>query len=278
MSGTKPEQEVPEFGREQVMLSIAAGLIAAAVCVSAYAALFPPGDVGPGIVLLVGFPILISPLVYHLGFQIIRSKYKAIRRTRNLQAELVHEMELRRQAEQALAEIREKDEASGLSTRAHFMSRAGLALARGRRTGNPLVICLMGIDGYQRLLKGLGQDTCNQIAARMGEICQQTLREVDVATRLDDDVFALLLEDTDNEDASGMMKRLRKAIRDTRSWSDGRLVKVTAGFGQVELNPNFHDLEDGLDWARNALDHARSTGPNQICVARDADPRRLKVA
>jgi diguanylate cyclase (GGDEF)-like protein len=262
------------------MIVIASGL--AGGLVGLLATRFLPADLAASLSVPVGASVLVAVVSAMTWVRLRGSDTDNQDEVEELQNDLVHEIELRKRAEAALEFHVEKDSLTQLATSRYFISRSELALARARRAKTPTTLLLLSVDNFDNVAERLGPVCGDDVLRKIAQICKESVREVDLPARLDDRAFAIVLEDTDADDARVVINRIRSKISETESWSEGRTARITVGMGLIEINARHHFLNDALKWARQALEHAQSQGPGKICIARDAgdegEPDDLEIS
>jgi GGDEF domain-containing protein len=91
-----------------------------------------------------------------------------------------------------------REPVTGLFNEVFFRATFQLRVAAARRLLRPLSLVLLEVGGIDPV----------QIA----DLARATLRDADVAARLDDGTFALILEDTPEDGAIWTAERIRRAI------------------------------------------------------------------
>ena len=172
------------------------------------------------------------------------------------------EIELQRQAH--------IDFLTGVNNRGYFMELAEMELNRAIRYQNPLSILMLDIDYFKLVNDNYGHHTGDQVLQKLAEICNRTLREVDIMGRLGGEEFALLLPETDNQEAFEVAQRLRIAVSNTDVIIDDYpALQLTISIGVSSLSQNCNDLDLLLDLADKALYKAKNTGRNKVCNSSD---------
>jgi diguanylate cyclase (GGDEF)-like protein len=88
--------------------------------------------------------------------------------------------------------------------------------------------------------------------------------------RLGGEEFALLLPETDNQEAFEVAQRLRIAVSITDLIiEDYPALQLTISIGVSSLSQNCNDLDLLLDLADKALYKAKNTGRNKVCNSSD---------
>jgi diguanylate cyclase (GGDEF)-like protein/PAS domain S-box-containing protein len=101
----------------------------------------------------------------------------------------------RKRLEQQLRHQAFHDALTGLPNRALFGDRLGHALARIARSGGPLAVLLLDLDGFKTVNDTLGHAAGDQLLAVVAERLRATVRPADTVARLGGDEFVVLLED-----------------------------------------------------------------------------------
>lgn len=127
--------------------------------------------------------------------------------------------------EQELARV---DPLTGVANGRAFRELGEREVARSRRTGSPVSVAYLDLDGFKSvndtLGHAVGDEVLSAVAARLREACRAT----DVVARLGGDEFALLLPDTDGPAAEAVVRKLRErvaALAAERRWP----VSMSAG-------------------------------------------------
>ncbi len=169
------------------------------------------------------------------------------------------EIELKRQAH--------IDYLTGISNRGRFMELAEQELNRAVRYGNPLSIFMMDIDYFKRVNDTHGHKVGDIVLKKLAEICQQTLREVDVIGRLGGEEFAILLPETGIGEAAEAAERLKEAIENTKvPLESGLPLQFTVSIGVSSLTSKEDNMDVLLNRADQALYQAKNAGRNRVCV------------
>jgi diguanylate cyclase (GGDEF)-like protein len=139
---------------------------------------------------------------------------------------------------------------------------------RGRGQAAALSLALFDLDHFKRVNDTHGHPTGDAVLAAVAEAVDRAARAADVVCRYGGEEFAVVLADTNTDEAIAACERLRAVVAGVRVPApDGTLVKVTASFGSATV------LEPGVDRAAliaaadEALYEAKETGRNRV-VAR----------
>lgn len=108
---------------------------------------------------------------------------------------------LRRQAD--------TDPLTGLLNRNGFLAAANREHAIAGRSGNPLTLALLDLDGFKQINDRRGHVAGDRVLAELGRAWRERLRTGDILARHGGDEFVLLLPATSPESAVGVLDRLR---------------------------------------------------------------------
>jgi diguanylate cyclase (GGDEF)-like protein len=108
---------------------------------------------------------------------------------------------LRRQADTDLL--------TGLLNRNGFLAAANREHAIAQRSGNPLTLALLDLDGFKQINDQRGHVAGDRVLADLGRVWRDCVRTGDILARHGGDEFVLLLPATTPEDAISVLDRLR---------------------------------------------------------------------
>ena len=118
----------------------------------------------------------------------------------------------RKKAEFELEQLARTDALTGLANRRNFMERAEIELSRAQRYGGQLSLLMMDLDHFKNINDTYGHQIGDQVLQKLGRLCLDILRDVDVIGRLGGEEFAVMLPQTDDRIAFEVAERLRTAI------------------------------------------------------------------
>ncbi len=112
---------------------------------------------------------------------------------------------------------------AGLSTMGVRIDRWLDAMRRG---GRAFGLVRMRIDARERIGAAFDLETCEAIIKAVGATLSHAIRAGDVAARIDDEEFLVLLPDCDEHDLLAQAQRLRFLVEQTFLVKNRRLVRV----------------------------------------------------
>jgi len=119
---------------------------------------------------------------------------------------------LRRQAD--------TDQLTGLLNRKGFLAAAERERAQADRSGDPLTVAVIDLDGFKEVNDGDGHAAGDALLSALGATWRSRLRAGDILARHGGDEFVLLLPMTKAKDATEALERLRVPELHIR-WSAG---------------------------------------------------------
>ena len=182
------------------------------------------------------------------------------------QEKAVLEQRLREQAD-VFAQLAHEDDLSGLPNRRAFDDALVREMASARREGRQLSLVVMSIDHLEQINDTWSQAVGDLVLCEVAELLRRSLRASDMAARLGNKEFAVLLTSTALAEAGRVCQRLQRLFGQYREWggrSEGDIA-VSFSAGAVQLGG---DLPPVLyQRARQALAQAQQEGHARICMA-----------
>jgi diguanylate cyclase (GGDEF)-like protein len=185
-----------------------------------------------------------------------------------LNQSLHEEIIRRRELEVELKHLAITDPLTGLANRRHFSQRLEEELHRARRLNKPLAVIYIDIDHFKMVNDSLGHTAGDQALRHLGEVCHQTLRDIDFIARVGGEEFVAILIDSDLPQAADAAERLRAKVSDSPVLlNEGAPKTITISLGVAALtNTDLHG-ESLLHRADQALYAAKRNGRNRVELA-----------
>ena len=111
-----------------------------------------------------------------------------------------------------LAELAHTDSLTGLPNRRAWTRELERAIARARRTGEPLTVALLDLDHFKRFNDEHGHLGGDRLLAQSAAAWRADLRPDDILARLGGDEFAVLLPACAADDAVAVLRRLLAGV------------------------------------------------------------------
>lgn len=161
----------------------------------------------------------------------------------------------------------ELDGLTGLANRAALDRRIEASLTLGRFTGQPECLLLLDIDHFKQVNDTYGHRIGDLVLAAIGECLARTvIRRSDFVARYGGEEFAVILSDTESEQATVVGDRLLEEIRNLSvPLDDGKTLSVTASLGISDLRGD-DSAETWIDSADHAMYRAKQEGRDRLCT------------
>jgi diguanylate cyclase (GGDEF)-like protein len=140
-----------------------------------------------------------------------------------------------RQREQ-LDRLAHVDPLTGLENRRRFSDRLADAVRASLRTGFPVVVAYVDLDGFKTVNDTLGHAAGDELLRAVAGRLRGAVREADCAARWGGDEFAVLVTDPHVE-AAEVVERLRTAMLEPFRLA-GTTLTATASIGAVREDPH----------------------------------------
>ncbi|HEV2856164.1 MAG TPA: sensor domain-containing diguanylate cyclase [Thermoanaerobaculia bacterium] len=170
----------------------------------------------------------------------------------------LREQEILRQAHQ--------DPLTGLANRRLVEKQALQLLSAARRSGKPVAVLALDLDGFKPVNDTYGHAAGDQILKAVAARLLAACRKDDLVARVGGDEFVVLLPGTGAEAAKEIMERLDSALRQPIPLA-GQEIRIGASLG-VAIFPTqawtFRGLLQEADAAMYKAKHRRHTLPFQV--------------
>ena len=161
------------------------------------------------------------------------------------------------------------DSLTGLPNRMLFLDRLTHAHTRVQRSGQPLAVMFLDLNGFKSLNDRFGHQTGDQVLAEVAKRLNVSLRASDTVARTGGDEFLFLLEEVaTRDDALAVAQRVIDEISQPFE-IDHEHVSVSAGIGIAFNTPAITDPEVLLNMADIALYHAKARVGERIVIYRE---------
>lgn len=165
----------------------------------------------------------------------------------------------RRVTQERLQYLANYDSLTGLPNRTLFRDRLGHAMARARRSGQPMALMFLDLDHFKVINDSLGHEVGDQLLRHVAETLRNCLRRDDslarhgahpaedgfTVSRLGGDEFTVIAEQVGSaEDAALLARRILEALEAPFHWLDNEL-HVAASIG-ISMYPADDTDLDGL--------------------------------
>lgn len=135
-------------------------------------------------------------------------------------------------------------------------------LAEWHRRERPFTVIMLDVDQFKAVNDQFGHQAGDLVLQYVAQVLHNTLREMDLLARFGGDEFAILLPDTNLDEATLAADRLRERIEAVQIPVDGQSLSLTVSLGLAEVLPSDNE-ETVLSRADEALYAAKESGRNR---------------
>lgn len=172
-------------------------------------------------------------------------------------------------ANQILEHLSRTDELTQLHNRRYWQQCMEREFERFNRYDTYASLVMLDIDHFKKINDQYGHQTGDIVIQRVAHILSQSLRETDYAGRYGGEEFAVVLANTDGNDAIGFTERLRKKIAAQEFSIEGGSFSVTISLGICNLTDSIKNSVTWILYADKALYRAKLNGRNRSVIYRE---------
>jgi two-component system cell cycle response regulator len=167
-----------------------------------------------------------------------------------------------------LKELALTDALTSLPNRRAIEDWATRQLSGAARYGFSFWVALADLDHFKSVNDTHGHDAGDTVLKAFSEILKTNSRRSDICGRMGGEEFLLILTHANEENAMGVIDRVRAELEATKFNFDGDALKVTASFGIAGfLGTQAPDFNRLVAQADAALYSAKRRGRNRVEVA-----------
>ncbi|HVN20551.1 MAG TPA: sensor domain-containing diguanylate cyclase [Dongiaceae bacterium] len=160
------------------------------------------------------------------------------------------------------------DGLTGIFNRRFFELRILEEIERARRYGTGMAVIMADIDQFKNLNDEFGHLLGDEALRQVSSIFHQQLRKIDVVCRYGGEEFALLLSQTNADQAFAVAEKLRKTVEGWQFPGVPRAITISAGVAAFPLHGKTRD--DLVRAADSGLYAAKQSGRNRVCLTKTA--------
>lgn len=173
--------------------------------------------------------------------------------------------------ESALDHLASHDSLTGLPNRRVFMDRLELALARSRRSGEPLALLFVDLDHFKDVNDRVGHAAGDELLRTVAQRMRDAVRETDTVARMGGDEFLVLLDGAVDCVAVGeVAQKLLDGLAPPVPYG-AELLAVEASIGVSFCPRDGATTGEIIAAADRAMYRAKTDGRNRYCFASASD-------
>jgi diguanylate cyclase (GGDEF)-like protein len=156
------------------------------------------------------------------------------------------------------------DGLTGIFNRRFFELRIMEEIERARRYGTGMAVIMADIDQFKRLNDEFGHLLGDEVLRQVSSLFHQQLRKIDVVCRYGGEEFAILLTQTNAQQAVVIAEKLRRMVESFQFPGVPRRVTISAGVAAFPAHGKNRD--DMIRAADDGLYAAKQLGRNRVCL------------
>lgn len=155
------------------------------------------------------------------------------------------------------------DSLTGVATRRSFFFQAERALERARRSQDPMSVLMADLDHFKEINDRHGHQTGDEMIRQVAESARSVLRRSEIIGRYGGEEFAVVLPDTDSDNALIIAERIRAQVSEILVPGDEQPLTVSIGI-TTRMPDEIESVDTILDEADKALFVAKREGRNRV--------------
>ncbi len=171
-------------------------------------------------------------------------------------------------AEQAaeLDRLRSQDLVTSLLNRSSFISELDRVAAEAASGKSDLTLFFIEPDNFRKVLDTVGIGNADLLLADMAKLLKSQLRDNDIAARVGEFNFGVIVPRLSHEKAEVIAQNLRKAFEEHVFELNGKSVNLTICNGVVYIGEKIANTQNMLAEAAGALKSAQAEGGNRYNI------------
>ncbi len=149
--------------------------------------------------------------------------------------------------------------------RRYFLERFSEELKRSRKNKLHLCFLMIDLDNFKQFNDRYGHLVGDAILRQVAKTISDMVRQIDFIGRYGGEELAIVLAETDKEQASFAAERIRQAIEASVIKAYDEELRVTVSIGVSTFPDNTDHMRDLIEMADQALYLAKETGKNKVC-------------
>jgi len=153
------------------------------------------------------------------------------------------------------------DDLTGVANIKFFYEQARIEISRSAKYKRPLTLAYIDIDNLRHVNYTLGHIAGDYILHEVAQIMRSTLRTTDIISRLGGSKFAVLMPETNSENATVIVLQVQEHFLDVvkkNGWP------VACSTGVVTCDGPTYTLDELIAIAEDLMNTARETGKNVV--------------
>lgn len=186
--------------------------------------------------------------------------------TKDIDAQhLLTSISIRIQRHRILSSFMIRDSLTGLLNHTTSKKQLDQMIVKAKNLKLSLVFAMIDIDHFKKVNDNYGHPTGDRVIKSLSRLLQKRLRKSDCIGRYGGEEFAIVLWDTNIENAQKILNQLRDDFSKIEHIHEGKIFHTTFSAGVADF-PKYQDGFSISNAADKALYVAKNNGRNKICI------------
>lgn len=159
------------------------------------------------------------------------------------------------------------DPLTGLSNRRSLFELGRIEFARAHRMKRPFCCMMLDLDHFKQVNDNYGHQAGDMVLKEFANLCQRSVREVDLIGRYGGEEIVIFLPETDMKIALMVAERLRQSVAGATLKAGSQEVPLTVSIGVAQKDDHTLELETLLARADQAMYIAKHKGRNRVAIS-----------
>lgn len=183
----------------------------------------------------------------------------------------IDDISARKQTEQRLQHVALHDTLTGIHNRYYFDNELKNFSNQAKRAHITHSLLYVDLDHFKIINDSQGHHQGDVVLKEVARLLLERTRESDLLCRIGGDEFAVLLTNTNVDNANKMALEICQVIADSSFTFDDKVYKVSCSIGISAIDGRSHSSEQYLQQADLAMFSAKETGRNRVNIYSDTD-------
>jgi diguanylate cyclase (GGDEF)-like protein len=158
----------------------------------------------------------------------------------------------------------------------HFQDELARHFSESVRYGRPLSLALIDLDFFKKINDTYGHAVGDVVLKTVAHLFTDSIRKTDLAARYGGEEFAVIMPETEMQDALSFAEKIRALVENTTVETDQGTVRATVSIGVASIpHPDINTPKELIEDADDCLYRAKEGGRNQVMAERRKRDRQF---
>jgi len=158
----------------------------------------------------------------------------------------------------------------------YFQDEMARAFEESQRYQRPLSMAIIDIDFFKKINDTYGHAVGDEVLKAVAKLFQESIRSTDLAARYGGEEFAVMMPETELNDAITFAEKIRALIEEAPFQTSAGPLHATVSVGVASVpHTKIHAAKGVVIAADKALYRAKRNGRNQVQAEKRQDPARV---